>query len=53
VAGVAAQYLQAAPGTAPATVMSYIRSVATPGRIRLHSLSLMYNTPNLLLYTRL
>jgi aqualysin 1 len=52
VAGVAAQYLDAAPGTAPATVASYILGIATPNRIRLHSLSLANGTPNLLLYTR-
>ena len=52
VAGVAAQYLQAFGPTAPATVASYLLSTATPGRIRLHSLSVTYGTPNLLLYTR-
>ena len=53
VAGVAAQYLGLNPGAAPSVVFSHIISTATPGRIRLHSLSLTYGTPNLLLFTRL
>lgn len=52
VAGVAAQYLQAAGPSTPAAVGSYILSIATPSRIRLHSWSVTYGTPNLLLYTR-
>jgi hypothetical protein len=52
VAGVAAQYLQAAGPTAPATVHSYLVSTAMVGRITLHALSTSYFTPNRLLYTR-
>jgi subtilisin family serine protease len=52
VAGVAAQYLQAAGPAAPSAVGSYLVSVATPGRIRRHGLSVTHGTPNLLLYTR-
>jgi subtilisin family serine protease len=52
VAGVAAQYLSAAPGATPADVTGVLRSYATPDRIQLHSLSMKYGTPNLLLYTR-
>jgi subtilisin family serine protease len=52
VAGVAAQYLSAVPGASPADVTSTLKYHATPNRIRLHSLSLTYGTPNLLLYTR-
>ena len=53
VAGVAAQYLQAAPSATPSETTNFILSYATPGRIRLHSLSVTYGTPNLLLFTRL
>jgi subtilisin family serine protease len=53
VAGVAAQYLNLSPGASPSAVFSYITSSATPGRIRLHSHSIHFGTPNLLLYTRL
>jgi subtilisin family serine protease len=52
VAGVAAQYLQAAPGTAPATIHSYLWNTATVGRITLHAQSVAGLTPNRLLFTR-
>jgi subtilisin family serine protease len=53
VAGVAAQYLQAAGPTAPATVHSYLWTTATVGRITLHAQSIAGLTPNRLLFTRL
>jgi subtilisin family serine protease len=53
VAGVAAQYLQVFGPALPATVASYILSIATPNRIQMHSLSVKFGTPNLLLYTQL
>lgn len=52
VSGVAALYLSTFGPTNPGVVASYLTSTATPGRIRLHSLSLANNTPNLLLFTR-
>jgi subtilisin family serine protease len=51
VAGVAAQYLDRAGPTAPATIHSYLWNNATVGRITLHALSTTYFTPNRLLYT--
>ncbi|HYW13124.1 MAG TPA: S8 family peptidase [Longimicrobium sp.] len=51
VAGVAAQYLHRFGPTAPATVQSYLVSVATTGRIARHWHSTHFGTPNRLLYT--
>lgn len=52
VAGVAAQYLQAAGPTAPNVIHSYLWNTATVGRITLHAQSVANLTPNRLLYTR-
>ena len=51
VAGVAAQYLDRAGPTAPATIHSFLWNNATVGRITLHAYSTTYFTPNRLLYT--
>ena len=47
VAGAAALYLQANPGTSPASVQSALKSMATPNKIT----NVPSGTPNLLLYT--
>ncbi len=47
VAGAAALYLQANPGTSPASVQSALKSLATPNKIT----NVPSGTPNLLLYT--
>ncbi|HEY0016027.1 MAG TPA: S8 family serine peptidase [Longimicrobium sp.] len=52
VAGVAAQYLSWVPTATPYDVETTILSLATVGRITLHSASAGGGTPNLLLYTK-
>jgi subtilisin family serine protease len=52
VAGVAAQYLSWVPTATPYDVETTMLSLATAGRITLHSASAGGGTPNLLLYTK-